>query len=266
MRCRCRRSPARSKCWPPTVSRRWSIAREGYTPTPAISHAILTYNRGRKSGLADGIVITPSHNPPPDGGFKYNPPNGGPADTDGHQLDSEHRQRFSQEQARRREARSVRARAQRASTLAQARLHCGVCRRPGQRRRHGEDSQRGRAARDRSARRRGRALLAGGDRQIQHQGDGGQRRRRSDISLHDRRLGRQDQDGLLVAVRDGAAARDARSLRRRVRQRHRRRPPWNRHALERPDESESLSRRRDLVPVSQSHRDGAETPPSARRW
>ena len=53
----------------------------GYTPTPVISHAILTYNRGRKSGLADGIVITPSHNPPADGGFKYNPPSGGPADT-----------------------------------------------------------------------------------------------------------------------------------------------------------------------------------------
>src|SRR5215469_4121038 len=53
----------------------------GYTPTPAISHAILTYNRGRRSGLADGIVITPSHNPPPDGGFKYKPPNGGPADS-----------------------------------------------------------------------------------------------------------------------------------------------------------------------------------------
>ncbi len=53
----------------------------GYTPTPAISHAILTYNRGRRSGLADGVVITPSHNPPQDGGFKYNPPNGGPADT-----------------------------------------------------------------------------------------------------------------------------------------------------------------------------------------
>jgi phosphoglucomutase len=51
-----------------------------YTPTPAVSHAILTYNRGRTSGLADGIVITPSHNPPGDGGFKYNPPNGGPAD------------------------------------------------------------------------------------------------------------------------------------------------------------------------------------------
>jgi phosphoglucomutase len=52
-----------------------------YTPTPAVSHAILTYNRGRKSGLADGIVITPSHNPPHDGGFKYNPPHGGPAET-----------------------------------------------------------------------------------------------------------------------------------------------------------------------------------------
>src|SRR5208283_1636058 len=54
----------------------------GYTPTPAISHAILTYNRGRKTGLADGIVITPSHNPPTDGGFKYNPPDGGPAGTE----------------------------------------------------------------------------------------------------------------------------------------------------------------------------------------
>ena len=53
-----------------------------FTPTPAVSHAILVYNRGRSTGLADGIVITPSHNPPADGGFKYNPPNGGPADTD----------------------------------------------------------------------------------------------------------------------------------------------------------------------------------------
>ncbi|MEU7675296.1 phosphoglucomutase (alpha-D-glucose-1,6-bisphosphate-dependent) [Micromonospora taraxaci] len=57
-------------------------SRDGYTPTPALSHAILTHNRGRTSGLGDGIVITPSHNPPDDGGFKYNPTNGGPADTD----------------------------------------------------------------------------------------------------------------------------------------------------------------------------------------
>jgi phosphoglucomutase len=55
--------------------------REGYTPTPVISHAILTYNRGRRNGMADGIVVTPSHNPPRDGGFKYNPPHGGGAES-----------------------------------------------------------------------------------------------------------------------------------------------------------------------------------------
>ena len=57
-------------------------SRDGYTPTPALSHAILAYNRGRSSGLADGIVVTPSHNPPTDGGFKYNPPDGGPASSE----------------------------------------------------------------------------------------------------------------------------------------------------------------------------------------
>src|SRR2546421_1227937 len=56
-------------------------SRDGYTPTPALSHAILTHNRGRDSGLADGIVVTPSHNPPDDDGFKYNPPNSGPPRT-----------------------------------------------------------------------------------------------------------------------------------------------------------------------------------------
>ena len=57
-------------------------ADDGATPTPVISHAILTHNRGGGRGTADGIVVTPSHNPPGDGGFKYNPPHGGPADTD----------------------------------------------------------------------------------------------------------------------------------------------------------------------------------------
>src|SRR3954451_10552614 len=57
-------------------------ADDGFTPTPVISHAILTHNRGGGSGTADGIVVTPSHNPPGDGGYKYNPPHGGPADTD----------------------------------------------------------------------------------------------------------------------------------------------------------------------------------------
>lgn len=58
------------------------LMQDRFTPTPALSHAILTFNRGKTSGLADGIVVTPSHNPPRDGGFKYNPPHGGPADTD----------------------------------------------------------------------------------------------------------------------------------------------------------------------------------------
>ncbi|GHE44696.1 phosphoglucomutase, alpha-D-glucose phosphate-specific [Streptosporangium violaceochromogenes] len=57
-------------------------SRDGYTPTPAVSHAILTHNRGGAAGTADGVVVTPSHNPPQDGGFKYNPPNGGPAGTE----------------------------------------------------------------------------------------------------------------------------------------------------------------------------------------
>ena len=79
MLCRSRLSRARSRCWLRTALD-VRIAPQGeYTPTPAISHAILKYNRGRKTGLADGIVITPSHNPPEDGGFKYNPPHGGPA-------------------------------------------------------------------------------------------------------------------------------------------------------------------------------------------
>jgi phosphoglucomutase len=70
-----------------------------YTPTPAISLAILTYNRGRKTGLADGIVITPSHNPPHDGGFKYNPPNGGPAEESHHRLDRSEGKQVSGERA-----------------------------------------------------------------------------------------------------------------------------------------------------------------------
>ena len=64
-------------------------AKDEYTPTPAVSHAILTYNRGRKTGLADGIVVTPSHNPPDSGGFKYNPTSWRSRGQRGHFLDSE---------------------------------------------------------------------------------------------------------------------------------------------------------------------------------
>ena len=76
------RSGPRSRCSPPTASTPSSSATTASRRRPVISRAILVYNRGRTAHLADGIVITPSHNPPEDGGFKYNPPNGGPADTD----------------------------------------------------------------------------------------------------------------------------------------------------------------------------------------
>ena len=75
---------------------------DGVTPTPVISRAILVHNRGRQQRLADGIVITPSHNPPEDGGLKYNPPNGGPADTDVTHWVQEPRQRVIEEQQCRR--------------------------------------------------------------------------------------------------------------------------------------------------------------------
>ncbi len=82
-----RRSERRWRSWLPTEWRRIIQRNDGVTPTPVISRAILVYNRGRKDHFADGIVITPSHNPPEDGGFKYNPPNGGPADTRHDELD-----------------------------------------------------------------------------------------------------------------------------------------------------------------------------------
>ena len=72
----------------------------GYTPTPVISHAVLTYNRGRRHGLADGIVITPSHNPPRFGGFKYDPPHGGPAESQVTQWIEERANAFLAEELR----------------------------------------------------------------------------------------------------------------------------------------------------------------------
>ena len=83
--CPSRPGPRHWRCSPATRSLTLIDSRNGYTPTPALSHAILSYNRGRPdsdAGRGDGIVVTPSHNPPSDGGFKYNPPHGGPADTD----------------------------------------------------------------------------------------------------------------------------------------------------------------------------------------
>ena len=106
--------------------------------------------------------------------------------------------------------------------------------------------------RHRSARRRGGALLAADHRALWLACDRRQRRGRSDLPLHDGGLGRQDPDGLLLALRDGAADRHARQIRRRLCQRHRRRPPRHRDPLQRLDESEPLPRRRDRLSVRAS--------------
>ena len=201
----------------------------GYTPTPVISHAILRYNRGRRSGLADGIVVTPSHNPPEDGGFKYNPPTGGPADTEVTGWIEQTANALLAD-----DLRGVRRvpdeRARRAATTHPPRLHHAVRRRSRERRRHGGDPQRRRANRRGSARRRRRALLGADHRAAWHRPHRREQRDRSDVPIHDRGLGWQDSDGLLIAVCDGASRRDARSFRRRLRQRRRSRSPRHRHA------------------------------------
>src|SRR5215468_9066522 len=165
-------------------------ARDGYTPTPVVSHAVLRYNRGRRSGLADGIVITPSHNPPQYGGFKYDPPHGGPADT--------HVTRWIEERANAFLADGLR----------------GVSRVPFDRASSAPTTH-------------------------------------PDVSLHDRRLGRPDSHGPVVAVRDGAHGRLEGPVRRGLRERHRCRPPWHREPQHRAPRAEPLPRRRDRIPLYQ---------------
>ena len=114
---------------------------DGFTPTPVISHAILAYNRGRNDGLADGIVITPSHNPPDDGGFKYNPPNGGPADTDVTNWIQD-RANDLLRGGNRGVKRLPYEQALDGRDHAPARFRRALCRRPEQRHRHGRDPRR----------------------------------------------------------------------------------------------------------------------------
>ncbi len=181
----------RSRCWRPTGSTSMLAARDEYTPTPVVSHAILTYNRGRKAGLADGIVITPSHNPPDEGGFKYNPPKGGPADTEVTELDrSAGPTRSSSAACDGREADSDRAR-----RCAPQRRTATTISTPTSATSATSSTWRRSAA---------RACVSASDplggagvhywgpdrRALRARPDGRERRRRSDLSLHDRRLGR----------------------------------------------------------------------------
>ena len=163
-------------------------AHDGYTPTPVISHAILTYNNGRTNGLADGVVITPSHNPPEDGGFKYNPPNGGPADTDVTRR-IEHAANGYLEDGLEGVKRIPYDRARKSSCVHRYDYIAPYVADLAQCRRHGGDPRRRRQDRDRSARRRGGALLAADHRALWPRRDRRQRRGRSDLPLHDAWIG-----------------------------------------------------------------------------
>ncbi len=133
-------------------------SRDGYTPTPAVSHAILGHNRGRTAGLADGIVITPSHNPPDDGGFKYNPTHGGPADSDATKWIQDRANAILA--AGLKEVRRIPyARARAADTTGTYDFLGRVRRRPAGGARPGRDPRRRGAHRRRPARRRQRRLL-----------------------------------------------------------------------------------------------------------
>ena len=192
----------------------------GYTPTPVISHAILTYNRSRKTGLADGIVITPSHNPPEDGGFKYNPPHGGPADTDVTRW-IEDRANALLADGLRGVSRIPYERARKASTT-HRHDYIGAYvgdlgavldleadpRRQAKHRRAPLGGCRG-------------GLLGTGKGALWHRRDGHQRPGGSDLPLYDGRLGWEDPHGLLVPLCDGRPDCPQGSLRCGLRQRHR---------------------------------------------
>ncbi len=222
--------------------------RGGYTPTPAVSRAILAHNQGGAAARADGIVVTPSHNPPSDGGFKYNPPDGGPAGTD---ITSKIQDRANELLAE--GLTGVRrvpyARALAAGTTGrfdflgayvaalpqvidiEAISAAGI--------RIGADPLGGASVgllgRDR------RPVRPGPDRR---QPGGG-----PDLPVHDPGHRRQDPDGLLFPGCDGGADRPPARVRDRDRQRHRRRPARHRHPGRRADEPQPLSVGRDRLPV-----------------
>ena len=238
---------ARWRCSPPTTCGCWSTPAAGTRRRPSVSRAILAHNAG-PGPRADGIVVTPSHNPPSDGGFKYNPPDGGPAGTD---ITSQIQDRANDLLAD--GLKGVRripyARAAAADTTGKydflGRLPVGPSRgdRPA---RH----QGSRGAHRRRPAGRGQRGLLGRDRRLLRPGpDRGQPRRRRDVPVHDAGLGRQDPDGLLVAVRHGQPDRPPARVHGRDRERHRRRPARHRHPRRRADEPQPLPRRRHRLPV-----------------
>ena len=224
---------------------------DGFTPTPVISHAILGYNRGRSEGFGDGIVVTPSHNPPTDGGFKYNPPNGGPADTDvtdwiqnrANELlrgGNKGVQRIGFEAA-------LKASTTHAQDFVTAYVEdlanvidleairsAGV--------KIGVDPLGGAAV----------AYWQPVRGTLRHRYHRRESEDRSNFRLHDSRSRWKNPDGLLEPMGDGRACPAQGPFRHRLRQRSGRRPARNCHALFGSSESESLSRRRDSLSPRES--------------
>ena len=241
---------------------------DGFTPTPALSHAIITANRPKDSWrrLADGIVVTPSHNPPDDGGFKYNPPNGGPADTEVTSWIQDEANRILEASGTDgvdgiKRVSDVDARVRATpydfmgiyvadldavidmKAIAKSGLRIGV------------DPMGGASVR----------VLGRHRRAIRPGPDGHQRQGRPAVRVHDRRLGRQDPDGPVVAACDGQPRRAARRVRYRARQRRRRRPTRRGDADGRLAQPEPLPVRGDRLPVRRGARLGRATWRSARR-
>ena len=266
-RCPSPRSAPRSRCWRPTASRPSSSATTGVTPTPVISRAILVLQPRPHAGIvADGIVVTPSHNPPEDGGFKYNPPNGGPADTD---VTAWIQDRANDLLARRQRRRQARCRSRRPS-------------RPRPRTRKTSSCPTSRIWRTSSTWTAIRA--AGLTLGVDPLGGAAvpywepiNAVYRLDIAVvnpvidptfsfmtvdHDGKI-RMDSSSpyamaRLVELKD--------QFRRRLRQRPRRRPARHRDALRGADEPQPLPGRGHPLPARRTARAGRPTPPSARRW
>ena len=256
---------ARSRCSPPTTSPCWIDSRDGYTPTPAVSHAILTYNRGRdgrprrrhrRHAVAQPAARTAASSttrrtadrptPTPPAGSRTAPTSCcAPAS---------------------RACAGSRSRGRRGRHDAAVRLPRRLRRRPAARPRPRRDPRRRRADRRRPARRRERRLLGRDRRAARARPHRGQPAGRPDVAVHDAGLGRQDPDGLLLAVRDGLADRQAPRVRDRHRQRRRRRPARHRHPRRRADEPQPLPRGRDRLPVRPPAGLACGAPPSARRW
>ena len=238
---------------------------DGVTPTPVISRAILVYNRGREEQLADGIVITPSHNPPEDGGFKYNPTNGGPADTDVTKWIENRANELL------REGNAGVRRMPFAMAIKAANTHQEDFILPYVNDlRNVVDMDAIRAA----GLKLGVDPLGGAALHywepinevygLEHQR--GEPQARSDLLVHDRRSRRQDPHGLLQPVCDGRARWHQGPVSRCLRQRPRLRPARHRHALGGADEPEPLPGGRRSATCSPIAPAGRRRPRWARRW